>query len=49
MKAALDEYADSTPTASCPFQADSLSAKRAGSRVRKAQGSCLHLASSRPG
>jgi hypothetical protein len=41
LKAALDEYADSTPTASCPFQADSLSAKRTGSRFRKAQGQLL--------
>ncbi len=37
LKAAVDEYASGTPVAGCPHQADVLSAKRAASRVRKAQ------------
>jgi hypothetical protein len=37
LKGALDEYASSVPKAECPHQADVLSAKRAGTRVRSAQ------------
>ncbi len=37
LKAAVDEYADGTPTPKCCCQADAVSAKRATSRFRKAQ------------
>lgn len=37
LKAAVDEYADGTPTPGCCCQADTVSARRATSRFRKAQ------------
>jgi hypothetical protein len=37
LRAALDEYANGTPAAGCPHQADTRSARLAGGRARKAQ------------
>ena len=37
LKGAVDEYASTRPMAGCPHQADALSVKRVGSRVRAAQ------------
>jgi hypothetical protein len=37
LKAAIDEYASSTPAPRCPHQAGLACARQAGSRVRKAQ------------
>ncbi len=41
MKAALDEYASSTPAAGCPHQADALRAERAAGEASMAQGQLL--------
>lgn len=37
LRGALDEYVKGTPMTGCPYETDTFSAKRAGSRVRSAQ------------